>query len=250
MKTLGIIGGLGPMATAQLLKRIVDMTDVKTDQEHLDVIAFSRPNVPDRTAYLLNHEGPSPAASLIQTARTLEQLGADFLAVPCITAHAFFDEIAAAVGIPLISMIEETTRCLQLHGIKKAGLMATSGTVKTGLFQTVLSRLDIETAVPDETNQQLIMELIYQNIKAGKPADMDKFRASSQSLFSRGCDSIILGCTELCVIQEQEAIGPGFVNALDVLAARSVQLCEKPVKPAYSMLIQPVSLREAFLPLA
>lgn len=239
MKTLGIIGGLGPMATALLLKRIVDMTDVKTDQEHLDIIVFNRPNVPDRTAYLLNREGPSPAESMLQTARMLEQLGADYLAVPCVTSHAFFDEMAASLHIPLVNMVTETARCLKMRGSKKVGLMATTGTIKTGLFQTALSRLEIESVEPDENNQQLVMELIYQNIKAGKPADMDKFRSASQSLFSCGCDSIILGCTELCVIEEQEEIGRGFINALDVLAARSVMLCGKPLKHC-SILIQPV----------
>lgn len=237
MKTLGIIGGLGPMATACLLQLIIEMTDAKTDQEHLDVIVFNRPDVPDRTAYLLDRSKPSPAVSMRETAKTLESLGACYLAAPCVTSYALFPEIQSAVQIPLIHMVEETAQYLLKRNHQKVGIMATTGTIQTGLFQTALHTRELEAVIPSAEIQQHIMDLIYKNVKAGLPADMQSFRIAADHFFSQGCDSVILGCTELSVIKRDEDIGPGFLDALEVLAARCVQLCEKPLKPKYQNLI-------------
>lgn len=238
MKTLGIIGGLGPMATALLLEQIIQMTDVKTDQEHLDIIVFNRPNTPDRTEYLLDRSKPSPAVSITETAQTLEKLGASYLAIPCVTAHALLDELKPHINLPIINMVEATAASLYNANMRKTGVMATTGTVKIGLFQSALNNLGIEPVIPENDIQTMIMELIYDDVKAGIPADMDKFRYVSDWLFSKGCDSIILGCTELSVIKKQESPGNGFIDALEVLAAQSILLCGKPLKPAYSTLIQ------------
>lgn len=237
MKTLGIIGGLGPMATACLLQLIIEMTDAKTDQAHLDVIVFNRPDVPDRTAYLLDRTKPSPAVSMTNTAKTLESLNACCLAAPCVTSHALFPEIQAQVGIPLINMVEETARYLQERGKKHVGIMATSGTVETGLFQTALQARGLGAIVPAPEMQQRVMHLIYQNIKAGIPADMHSFQTVAAHFFSQGCDSVILGCTELSVIKRDQDIGNGFIDALEVLAACCVQRCGKPLKTQYQNLI-------------
>lgn len=237
MKTLGIIGGLGPMATAMFLRRIVEMTDAKTDQEHLCAIIFNRPDVPDRTACILDPTKPSPVPAITKTAQTLARLGADYLAVPCVTSHAFFGEIAKGLPIPLINMVTATAESLKAAGMKKTGIMATTGTVQSALFQQALLSEGIAPMAPDSDIQTLVMELIYHDIKAGKPADMQKFARVSQSLFDGGCDSIILGCTELSVIHQQEQLGAGFIDALDVLAQRCIQLCEKPLKPAFEQLI-------------
>ena len=105
MKTLGIIGGLGPMATAYLLQLIIEMTDAKTDQEHLDVIVFDRPQVPDRTAHILDPEKPSPLPSMTATAKTLEGLGAGCLCAPCVTSHYFYKELAGSVSSPFLNMV-------------------------------------------------------------------------------------------------------------------------------------------------
>lgn len=237
MKTLGIIGGLGPMATACLLQLIIEMTDAKTDQAHLDVIVFNRPDVPDRTAYLLDRNKPSPAVSMIQTAKTLEALGAFCLAAPCVTSHALFPEIQAAVHIPLISMVEETAAYLLQTSKKKAGIMATTGTLATRLFQTALEKRGIEAVTPTPEMQTRVMGLIYDNVKAGIPADMDSFHSVSAHFFAQNCDSIILGCTELSVIKRDAEIGSGFLDALEVLAASCVQKCGKPLKEKYQSLI-------------
>ena len=135
MNSLGVIGGLGPMATAYLLELITDMTDARTDQEHLDAIIFNRPSVPDRTAYILDHTKPSPVPPMIDIAQKLEALGVCALATPCVTAHSFHDELQSSVHIPFIHMVRETAAYLKEAGCKKPGIMATTGTVTWAYFK-------------------------------------------------------------------------------------------------------------------
>lgn len=233
MDTLGIIGGLGPMATAYLLQLIIEMTDAKTDQEHLDVIIFDRPGTPDRTAHILDPAKPSPLPSMRGTARTLERLGAACLCAPCVTSHYFYRELSASVGVPFLNMVTETAAELKAAGKKKAGILATTGTVSTGLFQSAFQDCGLEACIPGETGQALVMELIYGEIKAGKPADPEKFRTVSEELYSKGCDSIVLGCTELSLIKKSTPLGHGYLDALEVLAKRCVQACGAPLKAEY-----------------
>ncbi|MGI6255240.1 MAG: aspartate/glutamate racemase family protein [Acutalibacter sp.] len=237
MKTLGIIGGMGPMATAYLLELIIQMTDAKTDQEHLSVIVLNNPQVPDRTAYILDNSKPSPLPVLEDMAHTLESVGAGVLCAPCVTSHYFYEELAGNVQVPFVHMVKETAQELRIAGKHKAGILATTGTVRTGLFQQALENKGLSWAVPSETGQKLVMSLIYDDIKAGKPADMGKFRRVSDELFDAGCDSIILGCTELSLVKKDTPLGRGYLDALEVLSKRCVETCGGPLKAQYNRLI-------------
>lgn len=237
MNSFGIIGGLGPMATAYLLELIIDMTDAKTDQEHLDAIIFNRPSVPDRTAYILDHSKPSPVPPMIDMAKKLEALGVCAIGTPCVTAHSFHEELQRSVNVPFINMVQETAAYLKNAGCKKAGIMATTGTVHNGLFQRALSEIGLSYALPDDAMQQYVMSLIYDCVKAGEPADMEKFRTVSDALRREGCDAIILGCTELSIIKRDNAIGSGYLDALEVLAHAAILACGKKIKPKYISLL-------------
>ena len=226
------------MATAYLLQLIVDMTDAATDQEHLDAIIFNRPTVPDRTAYILDNTKPSPVPPMIDMAQKLERLGVCAIGTPCVTAHSFHEELQGSVNVPFIHMVQETAAYLKAAGCKKAGIMATTGTVRMGLFQTALTENDLEYALPNDEMQQNVMSLIYDNVKAGLPADMEKFRAVSDYLRKEGCDAIILGCTELSIIKRDNDIGSGYLDALEVLALTAILTCGKKVKPEYNSLLQ------------
>jgi len=236
-KTLGIIGGMGPMATAYLLQLIIEMTDALTDQQHLDVIVFDRPAVPDRTAYILDRSKPSPLPVLTETARTLEGLGAGCLCAPCVTSHYFYGELAASVSVPFVNMLAETAAELYKEGKKKVGIMATTGTVRTGLFQSALSEFGLEAVLPPGDCQELTMSIIYDEIKAGRPADPQKFKQVTDGLYAAGCDSIVLGCTELSLIKKSAPLPHGCLDALEVLAKRCVAACGGPLKPAYDTLL-------------
>lgn len=237
METLGIIGGMGPMATAYLLELIIQMTDAKTDQEHLNIMVFDNPQVPDRTAYILDRSKPSPLPVLEDMAHKLETMGAQVLCAPCVTSHYFYKELSGSVSVPFLHMVEETAKELRDAGKKNVGILATTGTVKTGLFQQALEKFGMDWTVPSQLGQKLVMSLIYDDIKAGLPANMGKFRRVSDELFDAGCDSVILGCTELSLIKKETPLGHGFLDALEVLSKRCVETCGGKLKGKYRQLI-------------
>lgn len=135
-------------------------------------------------------------------------------------------------------MVRETAAYLKEAGCKKPGIMATTGTVRMGLFQTALTDAGLSYVLPNDEMQQNVMSLIYDCVKAGEPADMVKFRAVSDALRADGCDAIILGCTELSIIKRDNELGPGYLDALEVLARACILACGKKLKPKYSSLIQ------------
>ena len=233
MNSFGIIGGLGPMATAYLLQLIVDMTDAKTDQEHLDAIIFNRPGVPDRTAYILDPTKPSPVPIMVDMAQKLEALGVCAIGTPCVTAHSFHEALQSSVQVPFIHMVQETAAYLKSIGCKKAGIMATTGTVRMGLFQKVLKDVGIGCVLPDETMQQYVMSLIYDNVKAGLPADMEKFRTVSNALHAEGCDAIILGCTELPLAFDLLGLQNPHIDPTTELAKAAIQFCGYPLRTGF-----------------
>lgn len=220
----GIIGGLGPSATADLYQLIIKNTNAHKDQDHLRILIDSNPQIPDRTAAILNG-GQSSAPRMIESAKLLENAGADYLAVPCNTAHYFIPEVQKAINIPFINMIEETAKIIKSRGYTKAGLLSTSGTAKTGIYQNTLSQLSIETIVPSEQNIAKEMEAIYgdEGIKAGK--DFEK-SAHNKNLFieviaelkAQGAQCIIMGCTEIPLCLESVDSSLPLINPTEVLA--------------------------------
>ena len=221
-KCLGVIGGLGPLATVYFMEQVIGMTEALTDQEHLDMIVINSPGIPDRTGFILDRSKEDPLPEMISIARKLEMLGADNIAVPCITAHYFYDMLNASVDIPVINAVTETVDHLAKAGFIKFGLAATDGTISSGLFQKEASAKGMECILPDEICQKDLMKLIYDDIKAGKEPDMKLFHAVVSDLRNKGAQMIVLGCTELSLLKRDELIGPGFIDVTDVLARVSV----------------------------
>ena len=196
-KIIGIIGGMGPLATADLFEKITLHTKASCDQEHIRVMIDSNINIPDRTAALL-HGGDDPTPQLTASAKILEQAGAQVLMMPCNTAHNFYDAVANAVSIPVLHMIRLTAETLQKQGVKKAGLLATDGTIQTQIYQRTFADTDVELLTPSAEGQKAIMDMIYKGVKAGvMDYDITAARAAMEELLSRGAQTLILGCTEL-----------------------------------------------------
>ncbi len=237
MKKLGVIGGMGPLATAHFYELIIQMTDATKDQDHIDMVIYSKASIPDRTDYILGNSQENPVTTMIEAGKSLVLSGVDYIAIPCVTGHNFYDQIAANLEVPVIHMIKETVRYLKLHGVQCAGIMATDGTIISKIFQNELERSGIKAVIPSQRMQTYISSLIYQNIKANLPPDMDKFYAVSEELKSNSAEIIILGCTELSLIKRDNSIGSGFLDALEVLAMHSIQLCDAKIKKEYSSLI-------------
>ena len=231
-KKLGIIGGLGPAATATLFARVIDLTEAETDQDHLDITILNRPQTPDRTAFILGKSDESYLPPLHEAALELEDLGCEELATPCVTGHYRSDEWAAGLQTAhLVHMPRETARYLALAGKRCVGIMATDGTGHARVLQNELEAYGLKAVLPDAENQAKVMSIIYDDVKRGRPANMRAFDEVSAHLREQGCDSVILGCTELSVINAPaKSHGMVVVDAMEVLAIRSVQECGAPVK--------------------
>jgi aspartate racemase len=236
-KKLGVIGGLGPVATAYFYELVSRMTDAYLDQEHIEINIISRPSIPDRTDYILGRSTDSPLPHLIEAGKFLDLAGAQYIAIPCITAHYFHEELSNSIKAPIIHIICETVKYLKDHKVTQAGIMATEGTIESKLFQDELLKLGINPIIPSKHCQSLVTSLIYKNVKAGQPVNMEQFNEVTDELVNNGADTIILGCTELSMIKRDENIGPGFIDALEVLAMCSIAYCGAKLKKEYSNLI-------------
>lgn len=221
--TVGVLGGLGPMASVYFYEMVVNMTDAKTDQEHVDMIIANRATTPDRTAFIVGNSNEDPSNVLIDDAKKLEKYGVDFIVMTCNTAHYFYEKIARSVNLPLINIVEETIKHAKATNHKKLGILATTGNIKTRLYQTMCEKYDMKYLTLDNKRQSQVMEIIYDDIKSGKPADMDKFNSVVNYLKENGCDGVILGCTELSILKnDNELDGNFYIDSLEVLARETI----------------------------
>ena len=236
MKKLGVIGGLGPMATVYFLQLLVQMSQAKTDQEHMEILLHSVPQIPDRTGYIIGKSKENPLPLMAETGRKLADQGAEVIAIPCVTAHFFQQQLEAEIGVPVLNAIEETLLTLKSAGIERVGLMATDGTVQSGLFQKALEAADISCALPCEEGQKQVMHIIYEEVKAGKSVNLPLFHETAEELFRQDAQVVLLGCTELSLIKRDHPLRPGFLDVLEVLARKAVRTCGT-LKQEYEKLI-------------
>ncbi len=236
MKKLGIIGGLGPMATIYFMELIVKMTKADTDRDHIPMIVYNYPDTPDRTAYLLDNSKENPYPYISDMAKLLKEQGCDYFAMPCITAHFFSEDLKALLGDGFISMIDEVARYLCSKNIKTVGLMATDGTVQSKVFEQTLNKYDIKVVTPDYNDQRLVMKTIYDEVKAGKPVNVENMYIVKNHLKKQGAELVLLGCTELSVVKGQYPLDPEFFDVLEILASRCVEQCGGDLTYEYSYL--------------
>ncbi|SCW58350.1 aspartate racemase [Ruminococcaceae bacterium YRB3002] len=228
--SLGIIGGMGPMATAVFYEKIVDMTDAATDQEHIDTIIYSCPQIPDRTAFFLGRSTEDPYPRILELAKKLEEQKVDVIAIPCITAAFFEQKLREDISVPVYNGIEQTASLLRGLGIKKAGILATEGSIKNRLIADALLRNGITPVEPDDERQKIVTEIIYDDVKAGREVDMDKLDNVADHLKGKGAEAYILGCTELSVVAHQNKLEPPYFDILDILAMTVIEACGKSIK--------------------
>lgn len=232
-KRLGILGGMGPQATNDFYQFILDRTDAHKDQEHLSTVIFSDADMPDRTAAILSGETQPVYDRMLAGAKLLEDCGCHAIAVPCNTAHFFLDRVQEEIRVPIIHMIRETALELERQGRKKACILGTDGTIQSGLYQAELEQRGVGSAVPDPETQRLVMSLIYDEIKAGHPGDMDKFSAIHRGVRALDCDCVVIACTEMSVFAGHHKLPSYYVDAMSVLARRCLEVCEVPVRPMF-----------------
>ena len=196
-RTIGILGGMGPLATVDLFRRIVEMADSPNDQGHPRVLIDSNTNISHRTAAILNG-GAAPLPEMVRSALLLERGGADVLIMCCYTPHNFSPEICRFVHLPFLNMLEETAKAALDKGFKSVGLLATDGTIRSGVYAREFEHHGIELLTPGPEGQKALMEMIYSGVKAGKTTWPTEAVAQVLSdLAGRGARAAVLGCTEL-----------------------------------------------------
>lgn len=227
---VGILGGLGPMSSVYFYELLTSHTEASCDQEHIDLVISSKATTPDRTGFILGKINENPLDVMISEAKKLQKYGAEMIVIPCNTAHYFYDKLSENIDIPIMNIIRETVSHLVSVKSKKAGILATEGTVQTHTYQLMCESMGLNWAVPDEKRQKYITDIIYGDVKSGRTPDMKKFGEAADSLFDMGCDHIILGCTELSLLKKfitEKKEKSKFVDSLEVLAFRTISVCGK-----------------------
>jgi aspartate racemase len=223
-RVIGILGGMGPEATLDLYRCIIDLTPASKDQDHIQVIIYSNPKIPDRTKAIAAG-GESPLPQLIESARLLEKSGAGIIAMPCNAAHHYLTEVRRAVCIPFLDMIEETAGRFQerFPKAKTVGLIASIGTNCSGVYPRSLSIAGVEVLVPDQADQQRIEAAINQ-VKAGNHTRETKeiFQSIGQKLMARRAEAVILGCTEIPLAFDSDLVDYPTLNPTKILAEAAV----------------------------
>jgi len=225
--TLGILGGLGPMSGVLFCDMLTRHTLAQRDQDHLNFLLSSRADTPDRTAFILGRSADNPADTMISEVRRLTDAGADVIAIPCNTAHYFYESVSRASSAPVINIIDQTVEFCRQAGVSRVGVLATRGTVSSGAYKTVLESAGIEYFTCTEQEQEIVSNIIYGQIKKGLAPDTEGFLSVCDALRARGCQRLILGCTELSVLNRTCPLGDGFVDSLEVLAVSAIRLCGK-----------------------
>ena len=220
-KVIGIIGGMGPMATADLFIKIIENTVAQSDQEHLHVLIDNNTDIPDRTACILAGSD-EPLALMVESARRLAAQGADLLLIPCNTAHHFHDGVAAAVDIPVLNMPEITAEYCAQRGFTCVALLSTAGTVRAGIYEPYFEKRNIRLLHPTEVGIQNLMYLIYDEIKAGRTPHPERLYPEIVSLEEQGAQAFLLACTELPLVFHDGGRVP-FIDPTLLLARAAVR---------------------------
>lgn len=221
-KVLGVIGGVGPMATVDFYRKTIELTDASCDQDHIHILIDSNSQVPDRTKSILAGDN-RPVACLSESIRRLEAAGADLLVMTCNAAHFYFDELRLISSVPFLNMIDLTALEAKRLGFSSIGLFAVDGTLYSGIYERACEKQGLTVIKPDEEGQRKVMNLIYQEIKAGRPAHPEALTETFEDMERRGAKGFILGCTELPLVfsdsPDRRFIDPTYILAREAILA-------------------------------
>ncbi|AFL99012.1 aspartate racemase [Desulfitobacterium dehalogenans ATCC 51507] len=230
-KVIGILGGMGPLATVDMFNKIVTLTEATRDQDHIHLIIDNYPGIPNRLDFLLG-DGESPEKAMVESALKLQSMGADAIIMPCNTAHYFYDAIKKHLRIDFINMIEETAKEIKKESTrcKKIGLLATRGTYNTGVYDKTFASYDMEVIKPDEEGRQAIADLILA-IKVGQDTfDLTSIYRVIAQLKKKNAEILVLGCTELPIAFEKFNINEKYIDPTKILACSAIRYAERKVR--------------------
>jgi len=227
-KVIGVLGGMGPEATLDFYGKLIRLTPARQDQDHLRVIIDSNPKVPDRSRAILQG-GESPVPVLVEGAQALKRAGADFIVIPCVSAHFFLEELLQGSPLPILSIFDATADEIKrlCPSAALAGLMGTTGTIRGGRFQAVLERAGLKVLVPDQEGQEKVMYAIY-SVKDSQALERrSKGEALAKDvalgLVRGGAHLIVAGCTELPLVLRAQELPVPLVDPLVALARAAIR---------------------------
>jgi aspartate racemase len=238
-KTIGILGGMGPEATAHFFSLIIKHTAAAKDQDHVPVLIYNLPQIPERTPAILG-KGPSPVPLLRKGARTLARAGADFIVIPCISAHAFLPDIRRVSPVPVLSLLDEALAGAKKKkpGLKRAGLLASTGTIQSGLFAKTFAKAGIEIITPTDKEQAKVMEAVFgkRGVKAGFTTGHPRKLVLdvARRLIKRGAGAIIAGCTEIPLVLRDEDVPVPLIEPMRIAARASIVKAGQKLNPRRS----------------
>jgi len=226
-KIIGILGGMGPQATVDLYNEIISQTPADKDQDHIPTIIYSNTKVPNRTKAIIA-QGESPLPYLIEGVMRLERAGADFIIIPCNTAHYYLRQFEKEVNIPILNMIELTTQHIRekFPKIKNVGLLSTTGTLRTKIYQDSLEKKGLEVIIPEENDQENFVMKAISNIKAGIMfAESAKLlNKAAEALTAKGAETIIMGCTEIPLVLKPEGLSTPLIDPKKIIASKAISM--------------------------
>ena len=222
---VGVLGGMGPAATVDFMSKVIELTGADSDQQHIPLVVSSMPNIPDRSAHLL-HGSSSPLPALLHRLHQLEKAGATVIVMPCNTAHYWFPQLRMAATVEMLNLIEEVVAVAQKAHFSKVGLLATSATLATLLYQKALSQTGMECIAPESTLQQEVMNSIYLCKSGNTTEARQRLEAPYRFLLQQNIEAIILGCTEIPIILAEEVLNKPdyFLDSNKILAQSLVNL--------------------------
>ncbi|WP_422660077.1 aspartate/glutamate racemase family protein [Paenibacillus sp. EC2-1] len=229
-KKLGIIGGMGPQATSVFFEKLIESTEAERDQDHIDMIILNHATLPDRTQVILEGRSERFLDAVEKDFKLLELAGVANIAIPCNTSHYFYNEMQQMTSINIINMVDETVQ--EIHRRygdgSKIGLLATNGTVRTGIYRDTCERYNMSLYEPDASLQQKVMDIIYNDVKGHKNVDPGKLEALIHHLvYEEHCQCVILACTELSCIELSDFYKECSIDAMEVLVNQSISLSGK-----------------------
>ncbi len=218
---IGIIGGLGPLATVKFMEMLNNRLDNIDKEIEMDII--NDPTTPDRTSYILDNTKENPINKILEMVRKLTIFDCNLLVMPCNTASYFYKEIINNTSILFINIVEETVKYLNDNNIRKVGLLATEGTIQSGIYKELLNKYNIELITPNREEQKIVSSIIYDGIKSGKEININDFYQVVNHLKELGAEKIILGCTELSVLKEIYHLQDEYlIDAMEILADSTI----------------------------
>lgn len=232
-KVLGVLGGMGPLATQLFYKMIIEKTDASCDQEHLNMIILSHATMPDRTDEILEGRIEELFQLLLKDAQMLESNGAEVIAIPCNTSHVLLSRLQENIGIPIVNMVEETISHIAAAFHEpdlRIAVLATDGTISMGLYQKALERAGIIPVVPSPESQKQVMKIIYDGVKSGGEIDFSEFLKVQKEIFGQDCRAAILACTELSCFKEMYSLSDYYIDAMGILTEKSILACGGKIK--------------------